>query len=119
MKIFAFLIGLAQLPRGYGNPVANKFCTATCSGETDDWKSYSYNGVTTTGKALKLEPFTVKNYFKLTLSTAISKKLPKSKPGLPVILSVGQLPVLIVFIIYLPAVSRHLFTRPIMKNMAL
>ena len=52
MKIFAFLFGLAQLPRGNSNPVANKLCTATCSGETDDWKSYSSNGVTTTGKAL-------------------------------------------------------------------
>ena len=56
MKLFAFLIGLAQLPRGHGNPVAltgtkNKLCTATCSGETDEWKSYSSNGVTTTGRA--------------------------------------------------------------------
>ena len=56
MEIFVFLIGLAQLPRGNGNPVAptgakNKFCTATCSGETDDWASYKSNGVTTTGKA--------------------------------------------------------------------
>ena len=52
MKIFTFLIGLAQLPRGNGNPVAptgakNKLCTATCSGETDDWTTYSYNGVKT------------------------------------------------------------------------
>ena len=56
MKLFAFLTGLAQLPRGNGDPVAptgtkNKLCTATCSGETDDWKSYSSNGVTTTGKS--------------------------------------------------------------------
>ena len=29
----------------------NKLCTATCSGETDEWKSYSSNGVTTTGRA--------------------------------------------------------------------
>ena len=56
MKLFAFLIGLAQLSRGHGNSVVptgtkNKLCTATCSGETDEWKSYSSNGVTTTGRA--------------------------------------------------------------------
>ena len=49
--------------------------------------------------------------FKLTLSSAISKKLPKSIPGSPVHPNVGRLPVLMASTIYLLAASRHIFVR--------
>ena len=48
MKIFAFLTSLALCqPLKDGT---KQFCTATCTGETDDWATYSSNGVKTKGK---------------------------------------------------------------------
>ena len=45
MKIFAFLYGF-----GFCHPTGvRKTCTATCTGGTDKWATYSPNGVTTTG----------------------------------------------------------------------
>ena len=69
MKLFAFFLGSALAQPLDQHPGEDGFmvpkstrgtknsCTATCIGETDDWASYSSNGVTTEGNPSILEPW--------------------------------------------------------------
>ena len=63
MIIYAFLIiFVVGQPTGNGS---KKFCTATCTGEIENWENYLSNGITTTGDVWLRSDLKNDNLFKL------------------------------------------------------